>query len=143
MGSEICVGIVGMRIWTQLGLVLVVTPLVGGWGWFGKYGSKFEAEGACVDWVNAGPTKSAVRKEFRTRSRPVDWPSQFAPPLPRAWSTWQMEEALGYEPIETPYTEVEKREVKITYKVRTCMPDPATNQFLGLDGKSIRKRFKY
>lgn len=54
-----------------------------------------------------------------------------------------MEEALGYEPIETPYTEVEKREVKITYKVRTCMPDPATNQFLGLDGKSIRKRFKY
>ena len=106
MASEIYAGIIGMRNWSQLVLVLVVTPLLGVWGWLGKYGSKFEDQSACAGWVNAGPTITGVRKEFRTRSKTVDFPSQWAPPLPREWSVWMVEDSAVYVPRETPSFQV-------------------------------------
>ena len=136
-----------MRKWTQLVLVLVVTPLVGGWDWFGKYGSKHEAVEACKAWVKAGPTKTVQVSQYRTRQKnknyyfPDGLREKYS--IPGEWSMWWDVETAPFVPEETPGMEVEKRQFSVTQKIRGCIPESETKQLLGMENRQIKKRFKY
>jgi len=132
----------------QVSLLLAVGPLVGGWGWLGKYGSKFEAEAACRKWAEAGSTREVEYEEFRERLKDKHYalPDYLKPPgpkIPGKWSIWRDVKTSPYEPVETPGMEFEKRKGSFTVKTRSCILEYDTRQYLGREEREVKKRFKY
>lgn len=132
-----------MRHMFQLSLLLLVTPLVAGWGWFDKYKSRLEAEAACTAWRDAGPTKEVKTSEFRERLRNKWYEYPKIPPEPGAWSRWFDTNSVLVVPGNTPGVEVQKRSGSFAVKVRSCIPELDTKQLLGMENRQIKKRFRY
>ena len=139
-----------MRSCYPIGLVAIVALLVGGWGWPWKYGSKFEAQKACADWVSVGPKKyvSGWLYEIRLKDTNVSY-SDYGLNLPQGgpkpgeWSPTFSVKKKSDIPKPLPNEEVKSWSWSNTVSIRSCIHEPVTHQFLGTEKSSISKRFKY
>ena len=132
-----------MRKLAHLCLCLLAAPLLGGWDWFDKYGSKYEASNACTKWRDAGPVKTVEGWSYQTRVKNIYYAYPQITPKPGRWSVSKQVDSKSDIPGETPGIEVQSWKWENDVKLRSCIPDRDTKQFLGMQEKEVKKRFRY
>jgi hypothetical protein len=126
--------------------------LVGGWGWPWQYGSRFEAQKACADWVKAGPRKYVSEWQYQIRLKDTSGSDSWShyglnlpksAPVPGEWSPTLSVKRKSDIPKHLKNEEIKSWFWSANLPVRGCIHERDTHQILGTEKNSVIKRFQY